>query len=170
MGVCKAPSSFCFNCCKVDNAFLKSDLCVARTVFGILLVRMKPPITLVERVFLWCQMVGMVFIRESVPCSAKFFVSIVLNHSITEFWISYESIMDALEELLLALFLQLVGRMVFRVSQLFTISMSVRSSFLDDVLRNRMKVHRRLDELLFRPSSFTQEVPARAIDDANVPV
>ena len=81
-------------------------------------------------------MVGMVFIRESVPCSTKFFVSIILNHSITEFWVSYESIMGALEELLLALFLQLVGRVVFLVSRLFTISMSVRSSFLDDVLGN----------------------------------
>ena len=81
-------------------------------------------------------MVGMVFIRESVPSSTKIFVSIILNHSITEFWISYESIMDALEELLLASFLQLISRMVFFVSQLFTISMSVRSSFLDDVLRN----------------------------------
>ena len=26
MDACKAPSSFCFNCCKVDNACLKSDL------------------------------------------------------------------------------------------------------------------------------------------------
>ena len=32
MGVCKAPSSFCVNCCKVDNAFLKADLCFLRTV------------------------------------------------------------------------------------------------------------------------------------------
>ena len=62
---------------------------------------MKPSITLVMVIFLWGQMVGMVFILESVPCSTKFFVSIILNHSITEFWISYESIMDALEELLL---------------------------------------------------------------------
>ena len=42
-----------------------------------------------------------------------------------EFWISYASIMDSLEILLLALLLQLVSIMV-----------SVRSSFLDDVLRN----------------------------------
>ena len=135
-----------------------------------LLVRMKPPITLVERVFLWCQMVGMVFIRESVPCSAKFFVSMILNHSISEFWISYESNMDALEQLLLALFLQLVGRMVFLVSRLFSISMSVRSPFLDNVLRNWKKVHRVIDELLICTTFFVQEVLARAIKDANVPV
>ena len=52
---------------------------------GTLLVRMKPPVTLKERVFLWGQMVGMVFIRQSIPFSAKFFVSIIFNHSTTEF-------------------------------------------------------------------------------------
>ena len=81
-------------------------------------------------------MVGVIFIRKSIPFSAKFFVSIIFNHSITEFWISYESIMDSLEILLLASFLQLISRMVFPVSRLCTFSMSMRSSFLDDVLRN----------------------------------
>ena len=78
--------------------------------------------------------------------------------------------MDPLEELLLALLLQLVGRIIFPVSRLLTISMPVWSSFLDDVLGNLKKVHRKLDEFLIFTSSFTQEVPARAIDDANVPV
>ena len=74
---------------------------------------------------------------EHIPFSAKFFVSIIFNHSITEFWISYESIMDSLEILSLAFLLQLVSRMVFPVSQFFfNISMSMRSSFLDDVLQN----------------------------------
>ena len=44
--------------------------------------------------------------------------------------------MDSLEILFLASFLQLISRVVFLVSRLFTASMSVRSSFLDDVLRN----------------------------------
>ena len=70
------------------------------------------------------------------PFSAKFFVSIIFNHSFAELFISYESIMDALEELLLALLLQLVGNIIFPVSRLFTISMSLRSSFLDDVVGN----------------------------------
>ena len=33
MDVCKNPSSFCFNCCKVDNACLKSGLCSTGKVF-----------------------------------------------------------------------------------------------------------------------------------------
>ena len=44
--------------------------------------------------------------------------------------------MDTLEELLLALLLQLVGNIIFTVSRLLTVSMSVRSSFLDDVVGN----------------------------------
>ena len=78
--------------------------------------------------------------------------------------------MDTLEELLLAFLLQLVGRTIFPVSWLLTISMSVRSSFLDDVVGNSKEVHRVLDEFLIFSSSFTQEVPARAVDDADVPV
>ena len=97
---------------------------------------MKPPFVLVVEVLLYCQMVGMIFIRKSIPFSAKFFVSIIFNHSITEFWISYESIMDSLEILFLASFLQLISRMVFFVSCLFPISMSMRSSLLDDLLRD----------------------------------
>ena len=81
-------------------------------------------------------MVGMIFICKSISLSTNIFVSTIFNHSIAECFISYESIMDALEELFLALLLQLVGRKIFLVSRLLTMSMSVRSSFLDDVLRN----------------------------------
>ena len=97
-------------------------------------------------------MVGMIFVRKSIPLSTNIFVSTIFNHSITECFISYESIMDALEELFLALSLQLVGRRVFPVSRLFTISMSVKSSFLDDVVGNGKEVHRVFDEFLIRSS------------------
>ena len=60
--------------------------------------------------------------------------------------------MNSLEELVLAL-LQLVGRKVFPVSRLFTISMSVRSSFLHDVLQNRKKNHRKWCTASLRLSS-----------------
>ena len=78
--------------------------------------------------------------------------------------------MDSLEILFLALVLQLVSRKVFLVSRLFTISMSMRSSFLDDALRNLEKVLRIIDELLIRPSFFVQEMPARAVEYSNDPV
>ena len=102
--------------------------------------------------------------------SAKVFVSIKFNHSTAELFISYKSVMDTLEVPLLAFLLQLVGDLVFLVSRLLTVSVSVRSSFLYIVVRNGMEVHRVLGEFLIFLSSFSQEVPARAVDDANVPV
>ena len=81
-------------------------------------------------------MVGMIFVRKSIQLSTNIFVSIIFNHSIVELFISYESIMDTLEEPLLAHLFQLVGNIIFPVSRLLTVSVSVRSSFLDDVIRN----------------------------------
>ena len=59
--------------------------------------------------------------------------------------------MDSLEILFLASFLQLASREIFFVSRLFTISMSMKSSFLDDALRDLKKVHRIIDEFLIDP-------------------
>ena len=128
-------SASCCNRCKVDNACLKSGLCVNGIVLEPCLFE-KPPFALIERVLLCGQMVSVIFIRKSIPLSTKFLVSMFFNHSTTEFWISYESDMDSLEILFLASFLQLVSRKIFLVSLLFTMSMSMRSSFLDDGLRN----------------------------------
>ena len=111
----------------------------------------------------------MIFVRKIIHLSTKIFGSANFNHSTAELFISYESIMDTLEVLLLALLLELVGRLIFPVSRLLTVSMSVRSSSLDDVLGNGKEVHRVLDEFLILLSSFSQELSARAIDDANVP-
>ena len=60
---------------------------------------------------------------------------------------------------LLALRFQLVGDVVFFVSRLLTVSVSVRSSFIYDVVGNGKEVHRVLDEFLIFLSSFTQESP-----------
>ena len=64
------------------------------------------------------------------PFGDKIFGSTNFNHSTAELFISYKSVMDTLEVLLLALLLELVGDVVFLVSRLFTVSVSVRSSFL----------------------------------------
>ena len=78
--------------------------------------------------------------------------------------------MDTLEVLLFALLLELMGDVVFLVSWLLPVTVPVRSPFLYTVVRNGKEVHRVLDEFLILLSSFSQEVPARAADDANDPV
>ena len=79
---------------------------------------------------------GMIFVRKSIHLSTNIFVSTIFNHSTAEMFISYKSVMDTLEELLLALLFQLVGDVVFLVSRFLPVTVPVRSSFLDDVLRN----------------------------------
>ena len=61
-------------------------------------------------------MVGMIFVRQIIHLSTKIFGSTNFNHSITELFISYESVLDTLEVTLLALLLQLVGNVIFPVS------------------------------------------------------
>ena len=115
-------------------------------------------------------MVGMIVVHKSIPLSTNIFVSTIFNHSITECFISYESIMDMHWKNFLHFLFNWLAEEYSLSSRLFTISMSVRSSFLDDVVGNGKEFHRVFDEFLIFLSSFTKEVPARAIDDANVPV
>ena len=115
-------------------------------------------------------MVGMIFVRKSIHLATKIFGSTNFNHIPAELFISFKPVMDTLEVPLFALLLELMGDVVFLVSRLLTVSVSVRSSSLCVVVKNGKEVHRVLDEFLIFLSSFSQEVPARAVDDANVPV
>ena len=137
---------------------------------GTNLVRTNPPITFVIVNFLWSQMVGMIFVHKIIHLATNIFSSTHLNHIPAEFVISYESIVDALVVLLFALLLELMGDVVFLVSWLLSVTVPMGSPFLYIVVRNRKEVHRVLDEFLILLCSFSQEVPARAIDDAHVPV
>ena len=68
------------------------------------------------------------------------------------------------------LLLELMGDVVFSVSWLLPVTGPVKSPFLYIVVKNREEVHRVLDEFLILLCSCSQEVPARAVDDADVPV
>ena len=113
---------------------------------------------------------GMIFVRKIIHLATKIFGSTKFNHTPAEFIISYKSIVDTLEALLFALLLELMGDVVFFVSWLLPVTVPVRSPFLYLVVRNRKEVHRVLDEFLILLCSFSQEVPARTVDDADVPV
>ena len=76
--------------------------------------------------------------------------------------------MDTLVVLLFALLFELMGDVVFFVSWLLPVTVPVRSPFLYIVVKNRKEVHRVLDEFLILLRSVPQEVPARAVDDADV--
>ena len=72
-----------------------------------------------DYIFLWGQMVvRMIFVCKIIPLSTNIFGSMIFNHSNTECFISYESVMDSLDKLFLAFLLELLGRKVFPVSRL----------------------------------------------------
>ena len=63
-----------------------------------------------------------------------------------------------------------MGNVVFSVPWLLPVTVPVVSPFLNVVIGNREEIHGVLDKFLVLFRSVSQEVPARAIDDANVPV
>ena len=78
--------------------------------------------------------------------------------------------MDTQEELLLAFLLERIRDEVLVIPWLLPVTVPVGSPFLYVVMRNREEIHGVLDKFLVLLRSVSQEVPARAIDDAGVPV
>ena len=113
---------------------------------------------------------GMIFVRQVIHLPTKFFGSTNFNHIPADFVISYESIVDTQEVPLLALLFELVGDVVLFGPWLLPVTVSVGSPFLYIVVRNRKEIHRVLDEFLILLCSLSQEVPACAVDNADVPV
>ena len=78
--------------------------------------------------------------------------------------------MDTQEELLLAFLLERIRDEVLVIPWLLPVTVPVGSPFLYIVIRNREEIHGVMDKFLVLLCSISQEVPARAVDDADVPV
>ena len=111
-----------------------------------------------------------VFVRQFVHLATHFFSATGVKHVLAELLVSDEQVVDAQVELLFALFLERIGDVVLAVPWLLPVTVPVRSSFLFVVVRNREEINGVLDKFLVLLCSFSQEVPARAVDDADVRV
>ena len=111
-----------------------------------------------------------VFVRQFVHFTTHFFSATDVNHVLAELFVSYESIVDTQEVPLLALLLERICDVVLVVPWLLPVTVPVGSPFLDVVIGNREEIHGVLDKSLVLLRSVSQGVPARAVDDANVPV
>ena len=111
-----------------------------------------------------------VFVRQVVHLATHFLSSTGVKHVLAELFISYESVVDSQEILLSALLLERIGDVVFSVPWLLPVTVPVVSPCLYVVVGNRKEIHGVLNEFLVLLCSFSQEVPARAEDDADVPV
>ena len=115
-------------------------------------------------------MVGVVFVRKVIHLATIFFGSTVVNHVLAELFFSYESVVDTQEVLLFALLPERIGDEVLVTPWLLPVTVPMGLPFLYVVVRNRKKIHCVLNEFLILLCSFSQEMPARAVDDADVPV
>ena len=111
-----------------------------------------------------------VFVRQVVHLATHFLSATGVKHIFAELLVSYEPVVDTQVVPLFALLLERIGDVVLAVIWLLPVTVPVGSPFLYVVVRNREEIHCVLNEFLIFPSSFTQEVPARAVDDANVAV
>ena len=111
-----------------------------------------------------------VFVRQFVHLTTQFFRATDVKHILAELFVSYEPVVDTQEELLLAFLLERVRDEVLTVPWLLPVTVPVESPFLYVVIGNREEIHGVLDKFLVLLRSVSQEVPARAIDNADVPV
>ena len=93
-----------------------------------------------------------------------------MKHILAEFLVADELVVDTQEILLLAFLLERVRDEVLVIPWLLAITVPVGSPFLYVVIRNREEIHGVLDKFLVLLRSVSQEVHARAVDDAHVPV
>ena len=115
-------------------------------------------------------MVRVVFVRQFVHLTTYFFIAAHVNHILAELLITDEPVVNTQEMSLLAFLLERIRGEVLVIPRLLPVAVPVGSPLLDVVIGNREKIECVLDEFLVLLRSISQEVPARAIDDAHVPV
>ena len=111
-----------------------------------------------------------VFVRQFLHLATNFLSATGVKHVFAELLVSYGPVVDTQVELLFALLLKRIGDVVLAVPWLLPVTVPVGSPFLHVVVRNREEIHGALDKFIVFLCSFSQEVPARAVDDADVPV
>ena len=112
----------------------------------------------------------MVFVRQFVHLAKYLFSATDVKHILAQLLVADEPVVDTQEELLLAFLLERIRDEVLVIPWLLPVTVPVGSTFLYVVMRNREEIHGVLDKFLVLLRSVSQEVPARAIDDADVPV
>ena len=100
----------------------------------------------------------------------SFHTATQFNHILAELFIMDELVVNTQEMSLLVFLLERIRDEVLVISRLLPETVLVGSPFLDVVIGNREEIESVLDELLVLLRSRLQEVPARAVDNADVPV
>ena len=133
-------------------------------------VRTDPPIVSIDSNFIFGDAVRVVFVRQFVHLTTYFFIAADVKHILAELLIAEKPVVNTQDISLLAFLLERIRDEVLVIPWLLSVTVPVGSPFLDAVIGNREKIHGVLDKFLVLLRSVSQEVPARAVDDADVPV
>ena len=133
-------------------------------------VRTYPPIATENIEFFFCGNMGVVFVRQSVHLADHFFSATQFEHGLSEPCITDKSIVNVLVFSFYALLLELICRVVFFTTFFLPVPVTVWPALPDVKIRDREEIKNGLDVLLIFCCIISQEVPARALDDANVPI
>ena len=133
-------------------------------------VRTNPPIVSVHANFFWSDVLRVVFVRQFVHLTTHFFSAADVKHVLAELLVSDEPVVDTQEISLLAFLLERIRDVVPVIPWLLPVTVPVRSPFLYLEVGNREEIHGVLDKFLVLLRSVSQEVTARAVDDADVSV
>ena len=131
---------------------------------------MYPPIATIHVDFFFCGNVGVVFVRKSVHLANHFFSATQVEHGFSEPCITNKSIVNVLVFSFYALLLELICSVVFFITFFLPVPVTVWPALPDVKVRDREEIKNGLDVLLVVCCIISQEVPARAVDDANVPI
>ena len=104
-----------------------------------------------------------------VHLTTHFFSATDVKHVLAELLVSDEPVVDTRVELL-SFLLERIRDEVLVIPWLLPVAVPVGSPFLDVVVGNREEIRGALDKFLVLLCSISQEVPARAVDDADVPI
>ena len=133
-------------------------------------IRTEPPIVSIHSNFIWSDVVRVVFVRLFVHLTTYFFAAAQVDHVFAESLIADEPVVNTQEMFLLAFLLERIRDEVLVIPLLLPVAVPVGSPFLDVIIGNRKEVKSVLDESLVLFCSISQEVPACAVDDADVSI
>ena len=138
---------------------------------GIHQIRTDPPIaTIYINFFFFCGNMSVVFVCKSVHLKDDFFRATQLDHRLSEPRITDKSIVNVFVLFLSTPLLKLFCRVEFFTTFFLPVPVTVWSALPDVEVRDEEEIQHGRDVLLVFCCIISQEVSARAVDDANVPI
>ena len=152
------------------QCFLEVRSMPCRHRVGIKQIRTDPPITTIYTNFFSGGNMTVVFTCKSIHLADHFFRATQLDHRLSERRITDKSIVNVFILFLSTPLLELFCRVVFFITFFFPVPVTVWPALPDVKVRDGEQIQHGRDVLLVFCCIISQEVPARAVDDANVPI